>query len=97
MKIKELLNDRSKWTKGWYARDSFGADHPVDSQYACKFCLSGAVLKCYSESERQTIYNKLMKAIKELYGLHLTNVPMFNDSSNTTFEMVRAVIKKADV
>lgn len=53
MKIKELLNKKGKWTQNWFAIDAFGNRVSSTSLKAIKWCLMGAVSKCYKKSQKQ--------------------------------------------
>ena len=50
MKIRELFNNESKWTKGYYARTKIGELCGVQSEDAVCWCLQGARYKCYPEA-----------------------------------------------
>lgn len=94
MKIKELLNDESKWVQGWYSVDKDGAVVPPNVPEACCWCLEGATMRCYGTDEPDITHNKIRPHLpKEYEG----NVVRFNDDAKTTFEDIRKVIEKADV
>lgn len=48
MKVRELFNNKDKWTKGLYARDKDGFSVDPEGSNAVCFCLVGALRKCYS-------------------------------------------------
>ena len=95
MKIQELLKNETCWTKRVDARNK--EEYPVSAfnRYAVKWCLIGALNKCYSGQERFEMLNKLEKV---LFSLHCDmSLSSFNDASSTTFKQIREVIEKADV
>lgn len=93
MKIKELLSDESKWTIKTYARDKDGNLVAPESEKACKFCLSGAIRRCYGDNQVEA-RSKLHIAIHEITGQH-SSLPRFNDRSD--FQTIRQVLELADV
>jgi hypothetical protein len=106
MKVKELLTDESKWTKGAAARNARGVAIFVNQEEACQFCLSGALQKCYGESgpELNDAENRLAEAVWEYTNepVHLRDKAIidiieFNDWRADGFKDIRAVIEKADV
>lgn len=101
MKIKELLSDESKWTKGWVARDSDKTPVNALSEKAVCWCLEGAVRKCYSSetilcptAEYFVKMNELSDAVHKKYAV---SVPGFNDDDNTTFEQVKQLVEELDI
>lgn len=101
MKIKELLSDKSKWTKRSYARNKYNKPVLEDSPNATKFCLLGARNYCYKYNslKRIEIEAKISLTIGLLFPRYLnkTSLIYFNDSKKTTFEMIRTVVETADV
>lgn len=91
MKVKELLTDESKWTKGVYARTAEG--HRADSSKpeAVVFCLLGAIHRCYSHLGKHEVVKRVEK---ELSGRSPCN---WNDDPATTFADVRSLIEKLDI
>jgi hypothetical protein len=47
VKVKDILSDDSKWTKGVGARDAFGNRCSPSSPDAVKFCILGAIELAY--------------------------------------------------
>lgn len=87
MKIRELLSDESKWTQQTCARDQNGERTEIGDPTATKFCIYGAIIKCYGEC-RDEIWLKLRKRIDG-------NPVAFNDMH--TFEEVKAIVEELDV
>lgn len=67
MKIKELLNDESKWTQGAYARDAQGRATTTFAQSATCFCLIGAAKACYGSTNHK--YVNVLERLAEHLGL----------------------------
>lgn len=87
MKIKELLSDESKWTKGAIARDKDGVQTWSGSPNAYQWCLVGAIHKCYSNSSHiEQILANYFKG---------SSIAVFND--NATFAEIRKVIEELDI
>lgn len=72
MKIKELLTDENKWTKGSFAKTSNGKPVRYDDENARSWCIEGAIYKCYNE-KRYDIECKILDEINNsiIYKLHL--------------------------
>lgn len=94
MKVSELLSDESKWTQKAMARNRSGEEIELRSPNACKWCLFGAILRCYGEKaplpgdEQHPIVKALR--IAGPFGL-----VAYNDSH--TFAEVRELVLKADI
>jgi hypothetical protein len=95
MKIKELYDSPSRWTRGWFARDKDGDRASTFSQEAVCFCLAGAVEKCYPASkEGDEIAYKLENAIRAKgFGRGYIN---WNDEV-ATFEDVKSLVEELDI
>ena len=100
MKVKELLSDESKWTKGVLAKTSSGSDcSPTDPKATC-FCILGAIDHCYANNPiaADLAITKVKKAIA-IVGYNIL-VPMtistFNDH-HATFEDIKKVLEIADI
>ncbi len=103
MKLRELLTDKSKWTKHTLARNTKGSPvHPLSDEAVC-WCLVGAMQKCYSiDSSVAAIVNndvsvELREAIKRKYGhMYISTVLGFNDTQETTFEQVKEILNEIE-
>ena len=98
MKISQILNDETKWTKSYDAVDKYGNPIGPCSHNACKWCLAGVVIKM-TGVRSLPILLKLAKAAAKLFpergGLNFYyNISEFNDHPDTTFEDVQQVIKE---
>lgn len=98
MKAHELLSGPSKWTKGTFAESALG---PVlhNSVDAVKWCLSGALMRCYGVdtlSIGDPLYIKVLTQIQTEFPEH-NAICEWNDDPSRTFEEVRAILLKLDV
>jgi len=89
MKVKELLNENT-WTKGWYARDAQGNDVNYSSDNAVKWCLVGAIGKCYQDWEvKEAIFKKVVSVLGGV------NYVSFNDGAS--WPEMHEFLEKADI
>ncbi len=94
MKVKELLADPARWTKGTFARRVDNEAVASQSEEACKWCLLGAIRRCYVEGEEYTqAHTKLKAAVIKFSGQY--RIGTFNDT--TTHEDLMKVLEDADV
>lgn len=94
MKVKELLTDESKWTKGEFARTAEGMCCGSLSSFAVRWCLDGAVDHCYRGNGDGVIYSEVREKVKKEIG---GSVWDWNDNKERTFEDVKALIEKLDI
>lgn len=100
MKVKELLCSEDKWTQCTYAIDAAGRCTSETSASAVKWCLVGAVMRCYNASpaRRAFVLDKLREVIRKKYSITPPDaVPLACFNDNHTFAEVKAVIDAADV
>lgn len=92
MKIQELFSGPEKWTKGAYARNVNGDMLSSRDKGAVRWCLIGAIMKCY-------IRNDDILRIKQLIckELHSVDPAIFNDAPETSFETVKELVTKLDI
>lgn len=101
MKVRDLLCDEGKWCKGANAVDANGdVVHPL-SKHACRWCLLGAIIRCYGErpSCPGTPGNLPLKEIRKQLGPPTKVIPIstWNDARTTNFADIRRVLELADV
>lgn len=94
MKVRELLSDKSKWTKGKFARDSSGSCSPILDSTATAFCLAGAAFHCYSHPLSSITFNEIWSI---LWSRLKTTPTTWNDSPERTFEEVKALVEELDI
>lgn len=93
MKVHELLTDASRWTQGAMARSS--DDRPLTVSLAlddgCKFCLVGALIKCYPLGARVSLE---LGNIRARVG---GSPAVWNDDPRRTFAEVLALVVELDI
>jgi hypothetical protein len=100
MKAYNLINKPQKWCKNYEALDNQG--NPVNpiNMSACRFCLLGAITRCYQDDDiRKEIYKKLIQ-INNLSSKYHYSEPEdilaeFNDEH--THKDVYSLLRKANV
>ncbi len=95
MKIKELLNDKTKWCQQHAAVDH--NDNPTCPRGpdAVRWCLIGALLKC-DPAEDSAVLEKLQSTIQQITGKY-GGVIGYNDAPTTRFEDIQHLLQLADV
>jgi len=94
MKIRELLSDESKWTKGVVARDKLGIALGPRNEKAVCWCLLGAAVRCYDYSPQ---YSEVIWKIRKALGLVKPLTSEWNDDPARTFAEVKALVEELDV
>lgn len=92
---KALIDTPKKWTKGALARAESGEPIYTDDPEAVCFCLHGAVNRVSGHQEhlRRGAKDKIALAIDTMYPGY--GIAEFNDSSETTHEMMLELLDKA--
>lgn len=94
MKLREVLTDESRWTRGSMARTKKGLPCSPRGESADSFCLLGAAVLCTDNlAELQELEKRLMAAVERHYGGPIL-VHRFNDSA--TFADIQAVMTMVD-
>lgn len=83
-----LLSDPSNWTTNAYARNKDNQQVQSTSPEACKWCLLGAIIKCYSIHNLQIVVAKVKQQ-------NINDLSDFNDTC--THEELIDVLKKAQI
>ena len=95
MKVKELLSDESKWTQGVSARTESGIPTSYHGQETAKWCLLGALAKCYGVNTDD------WDSIRARIRIRLSPDGLFpvdwNDAPNRTFSEVKALVEELDI
>lgn len=91
MKVRDLLTDESKWTKGVFASTANGRRAAFCESDAVRFCLLGAITRCYPYTERHVAIDRVAS---QLSG---RGIAEWNDDKNTTFADVRSLVEKLDI
>ena len=102
MTLRELFKSARQWTKRAYARDhknkKIGRMVDECGPDAVCWCLLGGLRRCYPDlNEYAEARKRLVMAISLHKGRENISIPEFNDSVNTRFSDIRAVIEKAQV
>lgn len=105
MKVKELLCSKDKWTQGIMASDANEDPVLARSGTATKWCLLGAVVRCYDPNNpsfdispvARAIVARLCDVIRKKYNVvgGYLSLPEFNDTH--TFDEIKAILDEADV
>ncbi len=98
MKIKELLSDESKWTQYCMARDSHNSPVEWYGPNAVKWCLVGAIHKCYAKARwidiMEQIADKMaIENVKESIEKEICNL---NDNYYG-FESIKQIVDELDI
>lgn len=88
MKAYELLANPDSWIKNSFAKDKNGKRTTPSNPSAVKWCIVGAVSKCYGP-EYLSIIHKL--------NSKQPNPIKWNDRRKTDYAMVIALLKKLDI
>lgn len=86
-KIRKLLANKKRWTKGCCARDKQGNQVRINSPDAASYCLIGAICKVVLLDEQITLLN----FSKEKLGRSITG---WNDAKHRTHKQVIAFLDK---
>ncbi len=97
MTAREVLSDKSKWTKSCIARTNEGEQCEPTSKMAVAWCAIGAIEKAYSTSreESKTAMAKLRQVIIANY--HHSFIDNFNDDPDITYEDVIMMMEEAGI
>jgi len=93
MKIRDLITE-DKWTKNAFARDAQGKGTGIIDPKACKFCLSGWIMKVYEVQSplESPVYEKCCSKLKLEVGLSI-----WNDTPERTFAEVKQLVEELDI
>ncbi len=104
MTISELLTDESKWTTEVYARDAAGRPVSAVDPTACRWCLTGAMIRCYTDPDQADAAEAKLLAAWARWEprAHEQNptastLTGWNDAFGRTFEDVKALVEEAGV
>lgn len=103
MKVFELLKTEGNWCKDTRAKDVNDKRVPVISdERAVKFCLEGAIERCYpDEKKRDEIEKRVLAMIKTFndpdWNEPFRTIAMFNDSKHTTYKEVYGIVLKLEI
>lgn len=92
MKIRELLKDQSCWIQGRLAIDMNGCETSAESLDACKWCLIGALYKCYSNPDERISIKDKIRDKTQFYS-----VVFYNDRPERTFKDIQRLVDELDI
>lgn len=96
VKVHQLLDSPDKWCRCANAKsiNNINIDN-VNDPMAVRWCLSGAINKCYSDSvERCAVFVRVNQAINARF-LEAISITLFNDISS--YETVLKLAKELDI
>ena len=97
--VKELLSDKSRWTKEAYCRDINGYERMFMEDDAVSYCLKAAIFKTASDMEdldmsfRNDCFVQLEALVKKTTGF--INIAQFNDNITTKHKEVIGILDLA--
>lgn len=98
MKVKELLDRPERWTKGAIARRADGCMTSVEDRGAVCWCLWGAMVHCYGfPIAFGEIIGKTAEHVPAKGEPHQSDVTLWNDQDDRTFEEVKALVDELDI
>jgi len=90
MKVRELLSDETKWTRGALARNAQGIRVAPDASDATAWCVIGALRRCYGRDPTDA-YDRLLQAVG------YESVLFWNDEPIRGFTEVKALVNALDI
>ncbi len=93
MKIYELLDSPDKWTQGAFANDERGVSVGPNDKLASRWCMAGALDKCYPREGREEAAKKLREFADEA-GI---SIALWNDAPDRTYAEVLELCRRLDV
>jgi hypothetical protein len=89
MKAWQLLSGPDKFCKGELAQNREGENVYANSLAAVRWCLVGAIIRCYPEPIRDELLDRIKRNVKAKC------IAVWNDRYG--WRKVRAVLKKLDI
>lgn len=93
--IKELLCDESRWTKGSFAKDSFGKSTNSFAENAVCWCLVGAINKIYRENSSKIVNKVCIKLIDP--DSDWLSLAHFNDDPSIAYKDVMKIVEELGI
>ncbi len=95
MLVSDLLASEADWIKGPMAVDANGVLCGPTNLKACRWCLLGAICKCYPTLDGRREAAAKLQPLVVPYGFN--SLSEFSDNPNTTFGMLKGVLATAGV
>lgn len=92
MKVYQLISKHQKWCKKDYAKNSFGNRTDPYSNDAVRFCLVGAISKCYGNK----LYNQKLQQFQK-YHKFRTVEDVFSFNDNHDWKTIYQACKLANI
>lgn len=89
MKVHELLSNETRWAKNEFSVNMKGKPVAPNSPDAVRWCVVGAIVKCYRED------NDINNVIDKLEANGIQSIEKWNDKS--TYETVIEKLKELDI
>ncbi len=88
----------STWCQGWMARDDAGLNRAVHEEHACRWDLSGWLMRVYGTNKiRYDTACAKVRRVLEARGQYTGALSGWNDMPGRTAEEVRELLKEAGV
>lgn len=99
MKVKDLLKSPKNWSQDAFARQSNGQESYVDEKASVRFCLLGAIMKCYKGASYQIVCKHVINYIREqdVEVSSVGSIVAFNDHETTKFKDIKKLIIELDI
>jgi hypothetical protein len=97
MKVHQLLSGPEKWCRSAMALDKDGESVSWRSPTAVRFCLLGAIARCYAKEggAYEEVTNKVSRELEVRQGIGCISV--YNDDIYTSFEDVKSLVTELDI
>jgi hypothetical protein len=96
MKVRELLRDETTWLQGRVARDARGAKVVPEDATAVRWCVVGAIARCYGPRQ-EAIWPRVLAGLGLEARKDPSRIARWNDQTQTTFAAVRRLIDTLDI
>ena len=94
--LLELLDREERWTQGVYATDALGYTVDLRSAAACRWCLSGGLLHCYTnDASYLAAERKLIEAFRRLHPDYMLGLAAWQDKKGRTLAEIRQLLEEA--
>ncbi len=98
MKAWELLDSPAKWTQNFIARDNNGTPVESGSPLACRWCVMGAISRCYPiVEERLPAIRAVEEAIKEATEGGYDGAADWQDDPERHYSEVYELLRRLDI
>ena len=92
MTVAELLEKPENWCRKYYAEDANGIRTKPENQSAVRWCVIGAIRKCYFGQTQQIEAETKLTKVTGTWNLSL-----WNDCLSTTHQKMLEAVKEAGI